>query len=46
MQYMDRCGSEEGYLILFDRTPDKSWDEKIFQKTVRHHNRELLVLGM
>tara|TARA_B100001013_G_scaffold342556_1_gene268687 strand:+ start:171 stop:1748 length:1578 start_codon:yes stop_codon:yes gene_type:complete len=46
VQYMDRCGSEEGYLILFDRTPDKSWDEKIFQKTVRHHNRELLVLGM
>ncbi|MDJ0837382.1 MAG: ATP-binding protein [Acidobacteriota bacterium] len=28
--YMDRCGTEEGHLILFDRS-DRNWDEKIFK---------------
>ncbi|MBF0290289.1 MAG: ATP-binding protein [SAR324 cluster bacterium] len=45
-EYMDRCGSKEGYLIVFDRTPDKTWDEKIFHKTILHQENELLVLGM
>ncbi|MEW6366856.1 MAG: ATP-binding protein [Acidobacteriota bacterium] len=31
--YMDRCGvSDEGHLIVFDRTPGRSWDEKIFRR--------------
>ncbi len=45
-QYMDRCGSKEGFLILFDRTPGKSWHEKIFQKPIPLKGEELLVLGM
>nr|VFK29949.1 MAG: AAA domain-containing protein [Candidatus Kentron sp. MB]VFK31916.1 MAG: AAA domain-containing protein [Candidatus Kentron sp. MB]VFK76172.1 MAG: AAA domain-containing protein [Candidatus Kentron sp. MB] len=28
--YMDRVGTNEGYLIIFDRTPNKPWEEKIF----------------
>lgn len=31
--YMDTCGAAEGYLLLFDRREDKSWDERIW---VRH----------
>jgi hypothetical protein len=27
--YMDLCGSREGWLVTFDRDPDKPWDEKI-----------------
>ncbi|MDE0445365.1 MAG: hypothetical protein OXH96_01755 [Spirochaetaceae bacterium] len=29
--YMDRCGAEAGHLVVFDRTPDRTWTEKIFR---------------
>ena len=28
--YMDRVGTDEGYLIVFDRTPEVPWEERIF----------------
>nr|VFK65308.1 MAG: AAA-like domain-containing protein [Candidatus Kentron sp. UNK]VFK71491.1 MAG: AAA-like domain-containing protein [Candidatus Kentron sp. UNK] len=28
--YMDRVGAIKGYLVIFDRAPDKSWEEKCF----------------
>ena len=30
--YLDRCGAEEGHLIVFDRSTDRSWQEKIFRR--------------
>ena len=30
--YMDRCGAEAGHLIVFDRGPDRTWQEKIFRR--------------
>ena len=30
--YVDRCGAEAGHLIVFDRAPDRTWDEKIFRR--------------
>ena len=30
--YMDRCGAEAGHLIIFDRAPDRTWQEKIFRR--------------
>jgi hypothetical protein len=30
---METCGAAEGWLVVLDRTPDKSWDEKLFWKT-------------
>ena len=30
--YLDRCGAESGHLIVFDRAPQRSWDEKIFRR--------------
>ena len=30
--YMDRCGAEAGHLIVFDRSPERSWEEKIFRR--------------
>ena len=30
--YMDRCGAEAGHLILFDRAPDRTWEDKIFRR--------------
>jgi len=31
-EYMDKCGSEHGHLIIFDRRPDRKWADKIFRK--------------
>jgi hypothetical protein len=31
--YMDRCGTQEGWLVTFDRNPERSWDEKITWET-------------
>ena len=33
--YMDRCASDAGHLVVFDRGGGRSWDEKVF-----HHRRE------
>ena len=30
--YMDRCGAEAGHLIVFDRAPDRTWEEKLFRR--------------
>ena len=31
--YIDRCAAEAGHLIVFDRSPERSWAEKIFRRT-------------
>lgn len=33
-EYMDKCGAKEGYLIIFDRRKNVSWEEKIFFEQV------------
>ena len=30
--YVDRCGAEAGHLIVFDRSEDRTWEEKIFRR--------------
>ena len=30
--YMDRCGTEVGHLIIFDRRKNRRWDDKVFHK--------------
>ncbi len=44
--YLDRCGAEEGHLVIFDRTPDKPWEEKLFQHEGSIHDRTIQVWGM
>ena len=34
--YMDRAGTAEGHLLLFDRTSGKPWEEKIFRRQEVH----------
>ncbi len=29
IEYMDRCGVDEGHLVIFDRSKERSWNEKI-----------------
>ncbi|MGK5093194.1 AAA-like domain-containing protein [Deltaproteobacteria bacterium TL4] len=44
--YMDLCATQEGYLLIFDRTSSKSWDEKIFHREITHEHKTLQLLGM
>jgi hypothetical protein len=44
--YMDRCGSGDGHLIIFDRRPGVAWEEKIFQRREDVQGKEILVWGM
>ena len=45
-QYMDRCAASEGHLVVFDRTPNKSWEEKLFQRRETVHGHSIGVWGM
>ena len=46
-EYMDMVGSiDEGHLIIFDRTQEKSWDERIWHKPYEYANRTIMVWGM
>jgi len=44
-EYMDKCGTKDGHLVIFDRT-EKSWEEKIFRKTEIFNGSEIMVWGM
>ena len=44
--YMDRCGAEEGHLIVFDRRPDIAWEHKLFRREETHQGRAITVWGM
>lgn len=43
--YMDTLGEEEGWLVIFDRSPDKNWDEKIYWNKQEYGNKLIHVLG-
>ena len=46
-EYMDRVGSaDEGYLIIFDRSKTKTWDERIWHKSYEYHGHTVMVWGM
>ena len=45
-QYMDRCGVDEGHLVVFDRTPDKAWDEKLFLRSEQVNDVTIQIWGM
>ena len=30
--YVDRCGAEAGHLIVFDRSRERTWEQKIFRR--------------
>ncbi len=45
-QYMDKCGTDEGYLLVFDRTSDTPWEEKIFKHEKTFKGTRIAVYGM
>ncbi len=44
--YLDRVGTDEGYLIVFDRTPEVPWEEKIFVRQERYGEHRIGVWGV
>ncbi|MEI6287869.1 MAG: hypothetical protein WCP79_15300 [Bacillota bacterium] len=44
--YMDKVGERHGYLMLFDRNPAISWDEKIFDEIIENDGKKIIVMGM
>lgn len=45
-RYADTNAAEEAHLIIFDRTPDKVWGEKIWQRTEQFNGMTITVWGM
>jgi len=45
-EYADRCGAEEAHLVIFDRRPGKSWEERIWQRAERYQDLSIAVWGM
>ena len=44
--YMDRCATEAGHLVIFDRGGGRSWEEKVFCRRESVGGFEVLVWGM
>jgi hypothetical protein len=45
--YMNLVGSvDEGHLVIFDRTQEKTWDERIWHRPCEHAGRTITVWGM
>lgn len=44
--YMDSSGAEEGHLVLFDRDPKKSWEEKIYHLREIVNDKTINVWGL
>ncbi|MEE4380242.1 MAG: AAA-like domain-containing protein [Candidatus Competibacteraceae bacterium] len=45
-EYLDRCGATESHLVIFDRTPGKAWEDKLFQSQEMFNNQPITVWGM
>lgn len=44
--YMDRCDTDEGHLIIFDRAEGRRWEEKIFKREEMYQGQSISVWGM
>ena len=45
--YMDRCRAEAGHLVVFDRSEERSWDDKVFcDRRIAESGAEIAVWGM
>ncbi len=45
-EYMDRCGTDEGHLLIFDRSEERSWEERVFRQDEKAGGKPVTVWGM
>jgi hypothetical protein len=43
--YIDKCGAKEGWLVVFDKDANKSWDEKLYVKEIDEAEKKIFVFG-
>jgi hypothetical protein len=43
--YIDRCGAKEGWLVVFDRSSKKPWEDKLYMRSEMHEGRHITVVG-
>lgn len=43
--YADKCRADEAHLVLFNRNPNVSWDDKTWRRTREHRGRIIEVWG-
>lgn len=47
VDYIDRVGSsDEGHLIIFDRSEEKTWGERIWNRPMQYQGHYIMVWGM
>ena len=44
--YVDRCRAEAGHLIVFDRSAERTWEEKVFRREPPADGAPVAVWGM
>jgi hypothetical protein len=45
LEYMDKVGSNNGWLVIFDRDTNKSWEEKIYMRQETLNGKRIVVAG-
>jgi hypothetical protein len=46
-EYMDKAGAiDEGHFIIFDRTQELTWEERLWHKPYEYQGRTIMVWGM
>jgi hypothetical protein len=43
---MDTCNATEGHLVIFDKTKDKTWEEKIYHRQETFNGKNINLWGM
>jgi hypothetical protein len=45
LKYMERVGSKDGWVVIFDRTPKKSWSKKLYVKEIKQSGKKITIFG-
>jgi len=45
-EYMDKCGTKEGYLLIFNRSETTTWQDKIFKQEREFKGVPIHIFGM
>jgi hypothetical protein len=45
LKYMERVGSKEGWVVIFDRTSKKSWSKKLYMKEFKKIGKKITIFG-
>lgn len=45
-RYADTCGADEAHLVIFDRRPGRSWQERIYRRDESYQQRLITIWGV